>query len=58
MLLQGREALAVREDDILDEAATEMARALERSGLQHLASEPADYWGVNRRGGEGHSVRG
>ena len=34
---------------VLDDAATELALALERSGLGHLAKEPDELWRVNRR---------
>jgi len=57
VLLRGRKALAVDEDAILDEAAAELAGVLERSGLRHLTAEPADFWGVNRRGSEAYPVR-
>ena len=54
VLMRGREALGVDEDAILDDASTELALALERSGLGHLAEEPDELWSVNRRyvGGE------
>ena len=52
ILMRGRVALHVDEDAVLDAAARELDRALERSGLQHLRVEPEALWGVNRRGGE------
>jgi cytosine/adenosine deaminase-related metal-dependent hydrolase len=49
VLLRGRRPVAVDEQEILDAATTELALALERTGLQALTMEPPDYWGTNRR---------
>ena len=56
VLMRGREALGVDEDTILDDASTELALALERSGLGHLAEEPDELWSVKRRGAGGRAA--
>lgn len=41
---------------VLDDASTELALALERSGLGHLATETDELWRVNRRGAGGRAA--
>ena len=48
VLMRGRQALQVDEAQILDAAADEAARAVERSGLGHLLEEPDSIWRHSR----------
>jgi cytosine/adenosine deaminase-related metal-dependent hydrolase len=57
VLMRGRRLINVDEASILDEAETELARALERTRLERLTLEPSDYWGVARRRIERYPVR-
>lgn len=56
VLLFQRVSKNVDDSEILDAANTELILALERSGLKHLAYEPPDFWGVNRRNAQGYPV--
>jgi cytosine/adenosine deaminase-related metal-dependent hydrolase len=57
VLLSQRVSKHVNEKEILEAANAELLMALERSGLQHLTTEPADFWGVNRRHAEHYPVQ-
>ena len=57
MLLQRRTPLLVAETEILDAAETELALALDRSGLQDLTTEPANFWRTSRCGSERYPIR-
>jgi cytosine/adenosine deaminase-related metal-dependent hydrolase len=57
ILMRGRRLIKVDEASILDEAETELTRALERTGLERLTLEPSDYWRAARRRIERYPVR-
>lgn len=49
VLMRRRRPLRVDQTAILEEAAAELRRALDRTDLGHLAAEPADCWRTARR---------
>lgn len=49
ILMRGRQPAELDEAEILDDAARQLALALERTGLEHLTREPAEFWGSARR---------
>lgn len=57
VLLRGRQPARVDEGEILAESMAELEHALERTGLEHLATEPPDYWRTHRRSTESYPVR-
>ncbi len=48
LLMQNRQVLSMNIEDVLEAADTEIARALERSGLENLTEEPRSLWSVNQ----------
>jgi len=57
VLLRGRQPARVDEDEILAESMAELKHALQRTGLEHLATEPPDYWRTHRQGTRSYPVR-
>jgi 5-methylthioadenosine/S-adenosylhomocysteine deaminase len=57
VLLFQRVCQNVDDNEILDSANNELAQVLERAGLEHLTTEPPDFWGVNRRDIEEYPVK-
>ena len=57
VLMRGRRLFNVDESAILDDAESELAQALRRTGLERLTDEPRDYWGTARRQTEAFPVR-
>ena len=57
VLISNRRPTQVDETSILTEAATELDKALQLTGLEHLTTEPTDYWKTARRSTEGFPVR-
>ena len=57
ILMEKRNPVCVDPDEILDFAAAETARTLQRSGLSSLTAEPSDYWGSGKRNAGPYPVR-
>ncbi|UUX48213.1 amidohydrolase family protein [Nisaea acidiphila] len=48
ILMRGRKVLSLDEDAVLDAADAAIAKALERTGLQHLLETRPGFWGQSR----------
>ncbi|WP_226893605.1 amidohydrolase family protein [Nisaea sediminum] len=48
ILMRGRKVLSLDEDAVLDAADAAIAKALERTGLQHLLEARPGFWGQSR----------
>lgn len=57
VLLRGRVPAKIDEENILDSGAAELRLALERTGLDALTTEPADYWSTSRRHSDRYPIR-
>lgn len=57
ILLEKRNPVRVDPTEILDFAAAETARTLQRSGLSSLTAEPSDYWCSGKRNAGAYPVR-
>ena len=57
VLMQNGTPSRIDPDEILEDADRELTLALERTGLEHLALEPAGYWSQARRGTDRYPVR-
>lgn len=57
VLMRAGSPVGLDETEILDQAESELALALRRTGLEGLTAEPRDYWGTARRGSARYPVR-
>lgn len=57
VLISNRRPTQIDETSILQQAATALTQALQLTGLEHLTTEPTDYWQTARRSTKGFPVR-